>query len=112
MIERHSKAEVFSRLETSPALVAQATASTGQRMELYEYQPLEQPEGQETFAVLTFADGKLEAFGFRSRNTSWLNKLLPNASFDDPYGPERVRDCVEALEASAFTETSESGRSC
>ena len=110
LIERWPKTEVLERLD--PTLVARAQASTGQQMELYEYRLDDPPEGQEVYVTLTFADGELRGFGSRGRPTGWWHRLFPDPSYDDPYGPERVSDCVSALEESVLAEGHGSSRTC
>lgn len=122
MKQERTIGEVLPTVSPRPRLVAEAVARSGQDMALYEYQPVPQPDPSEVYVSLTFANDTLVSVGSRGRTPSgsWFGRLLdsvfPDHSFEDPYGPERVADCVEALEESAYIHTasysSSSGRSC
>ena len=115
-------AEILPTIVPRPQLVARATASTGQSMALYEYHPVPQPESFEMYVSLTFANDTLVAVGSRNRTLSaswlgrWIESLFAGPAYKDPYGPERVQDCVEALRESAYIQTDShsgsSSRSC
>lgn len=122
MGEQRTLTEVLPTVAARPRLVAEAVASTGQDMALYEYLPVPQPQHEELYVSLTFANDTLVSVGSRGRTgyDSWFGRLLaslfPDYSFEDPYGSERIADCVEALEASVYIQTDyhseSSGRSC
>ena len=122
MKEQRTVADVLPTVTPRPRLVAEAVASTGQSMALYEYRPFPPSDRSEAFVSLRFANDTLVSVGSRARTTgdSWLARalapLLADKSFTDPYGPERVADCVEALEESVYVRThrrsQSSSRSC
>ena len=117
-----SPAEVLPTVDPEPRLVAQATASTGQSVSVYEYRPVPQPEGADRYVVLRFVEGALSSVGYRQRAhprtalEEWTLRFFRDDAYDDPYGPGRVRRCVEAIEASVYVRepgrTVESSSSC
>jgi hypothetical protein len=122
MKQRRAVSDVLPTISPAPKLVATATASTGQSMALYEYRPTPQPEASDVFVSLRFANDTLVSVGHRQRHHpttafgEWLRALFPDDDFDDPYGEDRVRDCIEALEATVRIQepghASSSSRTC
>ena len=122
MKQHRALSEVLPTVSPDPRLVATATASTGQNMALYEYHPTPQPEASDVFVSLRFANDTLVSVGHRQRHYpttafgEWLWALFPDDDFDDPYGPDRVRDCTAALEATVRIQepgrASSSSRTC